>query len=79
MSTHYYLIVIKSWGKMRRKIVKNKHQFKLSVPIELVRKLGLDDKDNNSIIIKEVITKHGPGFVVLKDNEEILEVKDGIA
>jgi len=59
---------------MKRKLVKNKHQYKLNIPIELVRKLGLD----NSVLIKEVITPNGPGFVVLKDKEEVIEVKDGI-
>jgi len=62
MSTHYYSTV------MKRKLIKNKHQYKLNVPIELVRKLGLDKE--SSVIVKEVNTPKGPGFVVLKDDEE---------
>ena len=38
---------------MKRKIIKNRHQYKVSLPIELVRKLGWgaqdhDAQDNNS-------------------------------
>ena len=56
---------------MIRKIVKNDYQYKLNIPISLVRKLGLDD---SKVRIKEVKTSEGDGFVVLKDKEEVLEL-----
>ena len=52
-----------------RKLIKNGPQYKLTVPVELVRKLGLEK--NNSLIIKEVDTSKGKGFVVLRDDESI--------
>lgn len=58
---------------MKRKLVKNKHQYKLNIPIELVRKLEL----SNSVIIKEALTSEGPGIVILKDKRDVMEVKDG--
>jgi len=54
---------------MKRRLVKNRHQYKLNVPIELVRKLGLNK--GNSVIVEEVKTPEGNGFIVLKDNNII--------
>tara|TARA_Y100000310_G_C20503284_1_gene725105 strand:+ start:199 stop:372 length:174 start_codon:yes stop_codon:yes gene_type:complete len=57
---------------MIRKLTRNNHQYKLSVPISLVRKLGLDD--GSSVKFIEVKTKLGKGFVVVKDDGEVLEL-----
>ncbi len=61
---------------MQRKLIRNGHQFKVNIPIELVRRLSLDKAD--SIAIHEVMTSKGPGVVILKDTEKV-EVKDGYA
>jgi len=58
---------------MKRSIVCNNNQYKLTIPIELVRKFQLD-KDN-SVLIKEVNTSKGPGIVILKD-DEVVEVEE---
>ncbi len=50
---------------MKRKITKNKHQYKVSIPIELIRILGWDE--NTEIHFDEVQTKAGKGVVLLKD------------
>lgn len=50
---------------MKRKITKNKHQYKVSIPIELIRRLGWDNK--TEIHFEEVHTKAGKGVVLLKD------------
>ena len=51
-----------------KKLVKNRHQFKLNIPIHLVRKLNLETSQNVKHI--EVKTPVGYGFVVMKDNQE---------
>lgn len=50
---------------MKRKITKNKHQYKVSIPIELIRSLGWDE--NTEIHFDEVQTADGKGVVMLKD------------
>lgn len=50
---------------MKRKITKNRHQYKVSIPIELVRRLGWDE--NTEIHFHEVDTKAGKGIALLKD------------
>ena len=56
---------------MIRKIVKNDYQFKLNIPISLVRKLALED---SQVEIKEVSTAQGKGFIVMKDTEEVIKL-----
>lgn len=50
---------------MKRKITKNRHQYKVSIPIELIRRLGWDE--STEIHFDEVQTKAGKGVVLLKD------------
>lgn len=57
---------------MKRKITKNRHQYKVSIPIELVRSLGWNE--STEIHFHEVQTKAGKGIALLKDK---LEVKVG--
>tara|TARA_Y100000310_G_scaffold340768_1_gene437687 strand:+ start:1464 stop:1640 length:177 start_codon:yes stop_codon:yes gene_type:complete len=57
---------------MRRKVIKNCDQFKLNIPIALVRKLNLEE--HSTVRFIEANTKHGKGFVVVKDQEEVLEL-----
>ena len=61
---------------MKRKIIKNKHQFKVNLPIELLRKLGWDH--STDIRFKEVDTPLGKGMLIIKDNEEVLDLKGAI-
>ncbi|MBW2965566.1 hypothetical protein KY342_00515 [Candidatus Woesearchaeota archaeon] len=61
---------------MKRKIIKNKHQYKVNLPIELIRKLNWDK--NTSIRFHEVQTPLGKGMLIIKDNKKDvlkLEVK----
>jgi hypothetical protein len=61
---------------MKRKIVKNRHQYKVNLPIELIRKLNWDN--NTSIKFHEVHTPLGKGMLIIKDNKKDvlkLEVK----
>jgi hypothetical protein len=51
---------------MKRKITKNNHQYKVSLPIEIVRKLDWDH--NTSIKFHEVETPFGRGMLITKDN-----------
>lgn len=50
---------------MKRKITKNRHQYKVSIPIELIRRLGWNE--NTEIHFDEVQTKAGKGVVMLKE------------
>mgnify|MGYP001560555043 CR=1 FL=1 len=50
---------------MKRKITKNRHQYKVSIPIELIRRLGWDE--NTELHFDEVQTKAGKGVVLLKE------------
>ena len=50
---------------MKRKITKNRHQYKVSIPIELIRNLGWDEK--TEIHFDEVQTPVGKGVVLLKE------------
>jgi hypothetical protein len=58
---------------MKRKITRNRHQYKVSIPIELIRSLGWDEK--TEIHFHEVDTKAGKGIALLKDK---LAVEVGI-
>ncbi|MFH1066064.1 MAG: hypothetical protein V1734_06160 [Nanoarchaeota archaeon] len=54
---------------MKRKITRNRHQYKVSIPIELVRSLGWDE--STEIHFHEVSTKAGKGVVLLKGKLEV--------
>ncbi|MDP3990591.1 MAG: hypothetical protein Q8Q01_05300 [archaeon] len=60
---------------MERKITKNKHQYKLSLPIDIVRNLDWDE--NTKVRCLEVATAMGKG-ILLVDKKSILklEIKD---
>jgi len=61
---------------MKRKIIKNKHQYKVNLPIELLRKLNWNE--STDIKFHEVQTPLGKGMLIVKDNNKItlkLEVK----
>lgn len=57
---------------MKRKITKNKHQYKVSLPIELLRKLNWDH--STQIKFQEVETPLGKGLLIIQDNEEIIKL-----
>jgi hypothetical protein len=57
---------------MIRKITKNNHQFKISLPIDLIRKMNWDD--STSIKFKEVETPMGKGLLILKENNEVMRI-----
>ncbi|MCK4589438.1 MAG: hypothetical protein KAT77_03280 [Nanoarchaeota archaeon] len=59
--------------KMKRKITQNKHQYKVSLPIELVRKLNWDN--STEIKFHEVETALGKGLLIVKNNEKVLRLK----
>ena len=58
---------------MRRKITKNKHQYKISLPIQLLRKMGWDG--DTSVVFKEVETPEGRGLVMIKSKDEIMRLE----
>lgn len=58
---------------MKRKIIKNKHQYKVNLPVELLRKFGWDH--STQIRFKEVDTPLGKGMLIIQDDEEVLELK----
>jgi len=57
---------------MKRKITKNKHQYKVSLPIELLRKLNWNHE--TTIRFHEVETPQGRGIVILRNSEEPMKV-----
>ena len=50
---------------MKRKITRNRHQYKVSIPIELIRRLGWDE--NTELHFDEVQTLAGKGVVMLRE------------
>lgn len=58
---------------MKRKITKNKHQYKISLPIELIRKLRWEN--NNEIEVREVSTRLGKGLLIVSNKENILKLR----
>ncbi|MEE9525456.1 MAG: hypothetical protein V3V78_02500 [Candidatus Woesearchaeota archaeon] len=58
---------------MKRKITKNNHQYKVSLPIELLRKLNWDH--STEIRFHEVDSPKGKGLLIVKDKKEILKLK----
>jgi len=60
---------------MERKITKNKHQYKLSLPIEIMRNLQWDE--NIKVKYVEVTTNLGKGILLVdKKNVLNLEIKN---
>lgn len=57
---------------MKRKITKNNHQYKVSLPVELLRRLNWDH--STDIRFKEVDTPIGKGLLIIKDDEEVMRV-----
>ena len=57
---------------MKRKITKNNHQYKVSLPIELVRRM----KWNNSTEIRfhEVDTPLGKGLLIVENNDKPMKL-----
>jgi len=53
---------------MKRKIIKNRHQYKVNLPIELLRKLNWDN--NTDIKFHEVQTPLGKGMLIIKNNKK---------
>ena len=57
---------------MKRKITKNKHQYKVSLPIELVRKLDWDE--STEIKFHEVDSPLGKGMLIVKDKTTAIKM-----
>ncbi|MBW2963719.1 hypothetical protein KY306_03010 [Candidatus Woesearchaeota archaeon] len=58
---------------MKRKITKNKHQYKVSLPVEMIRKLNWSN--STEIRFHEVETPAGRGLLIVKNNEKVLKLK----
>ena len=58
---------------MKRKITKNNHQYKVSLPIELIRKMNW----NNSTEIRfhEVDTPLGKGLLIVENNDRPMRLR----
>ena len=53
---------------MKRKIIKNRHQYKVNLPIELLRRLSWNE--STDIKFHEVSTPLGKGMLIIKDNKK---------
>jgi len=58
---------------MRRKITKNRHQYKVSLPVKLLRKMGWDGE--TAVVFKEVETPEGKGLVMIKSKDEVMRIE----
>ncbi len=58
---------------MKRKITKNNHQYKVSLPIEILRKLKWDEE--TPVRFKEVDTPLGKGMILIKDDDKPLKME----
>ncbi|MFC1727967.1 hypothetical protein ACFLZ7_00710 [Nanoarchaeota archaeon] len=58
--------------QMKRKITQNKHQYKVSLPVELLRKLDWDG--STEIKFHEVDTPQGRGLLILKNKDEVMKL-----
>lgn len=58
---------------MKRKITKNNHQYKVSLPIELLRKLRWDD--STEIKFQEVDTPIGKGLLIIEHKDKVLKLR----
>ena len=56
---------------MERRLIRNKHQFKLNLPTVLVRELGFDKCIN--ISIQKVETSEGEGIILLKERKVVVK------
>ena len=57
---------------MKRKITKNNHQYKVSLPIEMLRKLNWDD--STPVRFREVDTPLGKGMLLIRDEDKALKL-----
>ena len=53
---------------MKRKIIKNRHQYKVNLPIELLRRLNWNE--STDIKFHEVETPLGKGMLIVRDNKK---------
>ena len=53
---------------MKRKIIKNRHQYKVNLPIELLRRLSWNE--STDIKFHEVQTPLGKGMLIIKNNKK---------
>jgi hypothetical protein len=53
---------------MKRKIIKNRHQYKVNLPIELLRRLNWNE--STDIKFHEVSTPLGKGMLIIKNNNK---------
>ena len=53
---------------MKRKITKNNHQYKVSLPIEILRKLNWNQE--TPVKFHEVETPLGKGMLIVQDNPD---------
>ena len=53
---------------MKRKIIKNRHQYKVNLPIELLRRLNWNE--STDIKFHEVSTPLGKGMLIVRDNKK---------
>ncbi len=58
---------------MARKITKNLHQYKTTIPIDLMDRLNWDE--NTEIEFKEVSTDLGNGILILKSNNNAMKLR----
>ena len=58
---------------MIRKITKNNHQFKVSIPIEMLRKMNWDG--STEVLFQEVDTPKGKGLVMIANKEEVMKLR----
>jgi hypothetical protein len=58
---------------MIRKITRNKHQYKLSLPIDVVRRLSLESSD--TVRLQEVDTPMGKGILIIKDDKKPMRIE----
>ena len=58
---------------MKRKITKNNHQYKVSLPIELLRKLNWNE--STPVKFHEVETPLGKGMLLVKEKAKALKLE----
>ena len=58
---------------MNRKITKNKHQYKVSLPVEILRRLKWDEK--TPVKFHEVDSPLGKGMLIIKDDIKPLKLE----
>ena len=58
---------------MKRKITKNNHQYKVSLPIELVRRMKWHGE--TEVRFHEVDTPMGKGLLIVENKDEVIKLK----